>query len=156
MQNRAETEMLGQVAVHVCRDWVLIDVDEAILGGRVDGALEHVIHEMSHAASLGIPWDKHAAARVGGALDRNDDGGLTAFAIAEETRAWAIEWNVWRFFDLPFEWLDLADAAEVQNCDPSEVEGLLDQQDIRDLAAKVYRDLLDFLRGYEVAAKCQK
>ena len=153
MQNRAQTDALARIAVDVCEDWQLIELDESILGDRVDGALEHLIHEMCHAASLGLSWCQGTSKSVGEVLSRGRQnflmGPAPPLAIAEETRTWAIEWNVWQFFDLPFEWGDLEIAAEVQGCDGEEIKTLVDHQYISDLADEVYQQLLDFLRGYE-------
>lgn len=153
MQSRAQTDALAQVAVHVCEDWQLIELDETIMGDKVDGALEHLIHEMCHAASLGLEWNAHTSKSVGEVLSRGRkgffSGRATALALAEETRTWAVEWSVWQFFDLPFEWGDLECAAEVQGCDPNEIKTMVDHQYIRDLADEVYQRMLDFLRAYE-------
>ena len=152
MQNSTQTDALAKLAVHVCEDWQLIDLDEAIMGDKIEGALEHLIHEMCHAASIGIKWGRHASTDVGAALSQGAKGYFgahTPLALAEETRVWAIEWNVWQFFDLPFEWGDLECGAEVQGCDPSEIKDLTEHQYIQDLASEVYQGLLDFLRDYE-------
>lgn len=144
-----ETERLAQIAVIVCQDWQLIDPDESILGDRVDGALEHLIHEMCHAASLGIEWGPEASRTIGDRLSRRGSGAPSPMAIAEESRTWAIEWNVWDFFDFEFEWGDLEVAAEVQSCDPDEIKDMVNHSYIEDFAGQVYMDLVRFLNEYE-------
>ncbi len=151
MLNQVETERLAQIAVSVCEGWLMLDLDESIIGDRVYGALEHLIHEMSHAASLGLEWNKDTSEAIGDAL--NGDGGTWArprgLAIAEESRAWAISWNIWQFFALPFEWGDLAAAADIQECEPGEIEQLSEHHYIIDLATQTFERLVKFLNDYE-------
>lgn len=152
MLSAQETDDLAKIAVLVCEDWQLIEPDESIVGDRVNGALEHLIHEMAHAASLGIEWNKDASRGIGDALSEVDQFGRsrqTPLAIAEETRTWAIEWNVWKLFDLPFEWGDLRNAASIQDCNSEEIESMIGHQYIQDMADDVFQQIIDFLRDFE-------
>lgn len=155
VQNREQTRKLGEIAAVVCEEWKLIDLEDMIMGDSVDGSLEHIIHEMSHAASLGISWGRLASKRIGDVIRGSDKHGNfiagkdTPMAIAEETRTWAIEWNVWKLFDLPFEWRDLEVAAEVQGCNSGEIQSMLEHQYIQDLANETYQKTLDFLRNFK-------
>lgn len=97
--------------------------------------LEHCIHEMAHAYSLGLPFDHGVSNRITEALEDQDR------EIEEEARAWAIEWHVWQALKMPLDWDTLTETAELQGVEEDQVEGLLTDPQILKLSRQVIRTL---------------
>lgn len=82
------------------------------------GALEHLIHETSHAVLLGY---KRITIKTSSLVAGKINCMPKAEKIDQEARTWAVEWQVWQTLDLPFEWGDLIAAAEIQDVHEDEV-----------------------------------
>lgn len=140
-------DLAGRAYDLLVRDWGL-DEDEMPVGSGEISALEHLIHEVSHAVSLGLKFEgpetsKEIGRRIG------QGKGLRAHSIAEETRAWAIEWHVWGRFEMGLEWGDLAEAAAIQEVSEQEVKDLLEHWYILEMADAVYMIVIGYLgNGY--------
>ncbi len=135
---------LGAKALRLVRDWnlgkqsepgTLPDGIEILADGEL-GALEHVIHEMSHAALLGLEWAHGMSDEIGKALEKHADTG-----IDQEAQAWAVEWYVWEYLGLTqpggFAFGDVIAAAEIQRCTPDQVESYLDDERCQMLAVDI-------------------
>lgn len=146
-------ELAGRAYDLLVHEWHL-DEDDMPVGEGEISALEHLIHEISHAVSLGMTFNgPDTVKEIGRQIGQGK--GLKARAIAEETRTWAIEWNVWQQFELGLEWGDLADAAAVQEVSEVEVHQMIDHWYIREMANEVYMIVMSYLgNGYtgEVAS----
>lgn len=145
--NPPECESLAAPAAALCRRTELIDPGETIVGTGDLGLLEHLIHEVAHAATLGlIPFNPPLTSRaIGATLSMEPDDG-----IENESQTWAIEWFVWQLLGMStddrFTWRDLEVAAEVQGCDPERIAFLVDAANTEsdrylDLAHTVVREI---------------
>lgn len=105
-----------------------LTADDLVLGEGDLSCLEHLIHEVAHAVSLGIlPFGKGTDTKIGNLLEALKPKGGD---VIEEEKAWAIEWFVWQAFSLDekFEWGDLVAGAEIQGCDVDVIERLIDPE----------------------------
>ena len=125
--------------MRLLREWGWLE-EETIVGVGDLGFLEHLIHETSHAADLDLlPLHKHSDADISKLCEQQRDKG-----VWYETRAWAIEWMVWRALDIDtFQWGDLNEGAEIQGVDPDEVKKLLtrNKKDIEAVSLRVIEEL---------------
>lgn len=126
------TLQLALAAEDVLRQWGMGEDNCVVACGSL-GFLEHCIHEMAHACSLGIPFNEEAPSRIGVCLYPDED-----FAVAEEARAWAIGWHVWQKLELSsLTWDDLCCGAEIQGVESYDVKKLISAPHIQVLAAHV-------------------
>lgn len=110
----------------IAAEYELGPEDEMVLGSGALAFLEHIIHEVAHAASLDLlPYEKGTDDVIGNLLGKADDAG-----VSEEERTWAIEWFCWMTFGLDevLVWGDLEAAAEIQGCDSAEIQRLVDPE----------------------------
>lgn len=101
------------------------------------GYLEHLIHEMAHAASLRIAFDHEAPRKIGTHLI-----GGGAYAINEEARALAVGFLVWKELDMPFGQAELDNLASHQEVPKRILRMMFDLPEIEMLSKR----LVDFLR----------
>jgi len=114
---------LAPLAAAVVDEFHMLSLGDEIVGERDVGKFEHLIHEVAHAASLGIlPFDAGTKNKIGMVLQNHPDEG-----VHEEERTWAIEWFCWQHFGLDelFVWEDLVCAADIQGCNEDEIRRLV-------------------------------
>lgn len=74
------------------------------------GHVEHMIHEVAHGISLGLPIEKGFEKRVSDNINLLDDDG-----VQEEALALATEGIIFKWLGHPIEQCELEDAAGIQN-----------------------------------------
>lgn len=120
-----------------------VDTADMIFGGGI-GVFEHVVHELSHAATLGIVLSAHTSEDVSAVL-----GHERRHRVTNEAMTFACEAIVLTFFGLIVDeneysgdddritMTDIFNAAEVQGCTHEEVSHWLCDDEIGMAAEKV-------------------
>lgn len=146
---------LAPLAAAVVDDLHIPFPDGGTLGEGDVAKMEHLIHEVAHAVSLGyLPFGFGTALKVEEALDHHEDNG-----VREEEKTWAIEWFCWQHYGLDglFSWGDLVAGAESQGCDVDAIHQLIfDNED--HLTDDIYQFHLETVSeiGRLVAKELQK
>jgi hypothetical protein len=96
------------------------------------GHVEHMVHEVSHGISLGIPIVKGFEMRVTENINLLDDDG-----VQEEALTLATEGILFKWLGYPIEQCDLEDAAGIQNVPMIELHEKQRSREATELAHRV-------------------
>lgn len=109
------------------RMWEMSRVD-VLFAGVSYAHLETVLHEASHAASLGLPFGPDTSRAVTHSISQFGDP--QGAALDEEAKAWAIEWAVLRRLglDIVYEWGDVTVGAAEQGVDEDRLRKFVDTE----------------------------